>query len=150
MDGMQISTNAAVILRDKGAMPGETSRELTQELASWADLILTMTTNHKKQVILDFPEAVDKTYTLKEYALSNELTKAKIQEREQWISELQIKKALQQPVTAEDQSRLDLLDEGIPDFDIMDPFGRHLAVYRDCADEIEQAVKKTIEKLVAE
>jgi protein-tyrosine-phosphatase len=147
VDGMQISTNAAVILRDKGATPAVTSREMSAELAEWSDLILTMTTSHKQQLIQQFPSAIDKTFTLKEFAWNDPITRAKFEAREQLISELQIKQALQQPITDEEKRQLKELEEGLPAMDILDPFGRHLAVYRDCANEIEASVKKTIERL---
>jgi protein-tyrosine-phosphatase len=147
VDGMQISTNAAVILRDKGATPAVTSREMSAELAEWSDLILTMTTSHKQQLIQQFPSAIDKTFTLKEFAWNDAITRAKFETREQLISELQIKQALQQPITDAEKRQLKELEEGLPDMDILDPFGRHLAVYRDCANEIEASVKKAIERM---
>ncbi len=147
VDGMQISTNAAVILRDKGAIPAVTSRELSAELTAWSDLILTMTTSHKKEVIQQFPDAMDKTFTLKEFAWGDAITRAKMEAREQLISELQIKQALQQPITDAERQQLAKLEKEIPDMDILDPFGRHLAVYRDCAAEIEASVKRTIDRI---
>jgi protein-tyrosine-phosphatase len=148
VDGMQISANAAVILRDKGAaIPAVTSRELTAELMDWSDLILTMTANHKKEVIQQFPGAMEKIFTLKEFAWSDPLTKAKLEAREKLISELQIKQALQKPITDLEKKQLAELEEDLPDFDIIDPFGRHLVAYRDCAAEIEAAVKRTIDRL---
>lgn len=147
VDGMQISTNAAVILRDKGAIPAVTSRELSAELIGWSNLILTMTTSHKKEVIQQFPDAMDKTFTLKEFAYSDAITRAKMEAREQLISELQIKQALQQPITDAEKHQLSQLEKELPDMDILDPFGRHLAVYRDCAAEIEASVKRTIDRI---
>jgi len=147
VDGMQISTNAAVILRDKGAAPAVTSRELTGNLIHWSDLILTMTMSHKKELISQYPEAVDKTYTLKEFAWSDPITRAKQEAREQLISELQIKQALQQSISEEEKQQLLELEDGLPSMDILDPFGRHLAVYRDCAEEIEASIKRVIERI---
>ncbi|MEX2414797.1 MAG: low molecular weight protein arginine phosphatase [Paenibacillaceae bacterium] len=147
VEGMQISTNAAAILRDKGAIPAVTSRELSAELTEWSDLILTMTTSHKKEVIQQFPDAVDKTFTLKEFAWNDAITRAKLEAREQLISDLQIKQALQQPITAAEKKQLLELEKELPDMDILDPFGRHLAVYRDCAAEIESSVKRTIDRI---
>lgn len=147
VEGMQISTNAAVILRDKGAIPAVTSRELSEELTEWSDLILTMTTSHKKEVIQQFPDAIDKIFTLKEFAWSDAITRAKLVAREQLISELQIKQALQQPITEAEEKQLLELEKELPDMDILDPFGRHLAVYRDCATEIESSVKRTIDRI---
>ncbi len=39
----------------------------SSEEAEWADLILTMTANHKQFIHQQYPEAKSKTYTLKEF-----------------------------------------------------------------------------------
>lgn len=44
------------------------STAITKEMIQEADLILTMTRSHKSYVIGAVPEAISKTYTLKEYA----------------------------------------------------------------------------------
>jgi protein-tyrosine-phosphatase len=120
---------------------------LSAELMEWSDLILTMTTSHKKDLIQQFPSAIDKTFTLKEFAWSDAITRAKLEAKEQLISELQIKQALQQPITEAEKQQLMELEQELPAMDILDPFGRHLAVYRDCAMEIEASVKRTIERM---
>jgi protein-tyrosine-phosphatase len=136
-----------VILRDKGATPALTSQELSAEHVDWSDLILTMTTGHKKDLIQQYPDAIDKTFTLKEFAWNDAMTRAKLEAREQLISELQIKQAIHQPISDEEKQRLFDLEQGLPEMDIIDPFGRHLAVYRECADEIEASIKRTIKRI---
>ncbi|MGF7058868.1 low molecular weight protein arginine phosphatase [Brassicibacter mesophilus] len=44
------------------------SSQLTKKLVDKADLILTMTVNHKYALLNMVPDAVSKTFTLKEYA----------------------------------------------------------------------------------
>lgn len=44
------------------------AQPVTDELVEWADLILTMTTQHKDAVISLFSASLNKTYTLKEYS----------------------------------------------------------------------------------
>lgn len=39
----------------------------TQTLGAWADLILTMTSSHKQVIARQFPQFMDKVFTLKEY-----------------------------------------------------------------------------------
>lgn len=147
VNGMPISGHAAEILRDKGATAPPVSQEMTEELAEWADMILTMTTSHKKQVIQQFPGAVDKTYTLKEFAAADSEQSRIVEERERLVSELQIKLALQQPISEEEKDKLMLLEEILPDFDIIDPFGGRFEAYRSCAEEIEAAIQRMIGKL---
>lgn len=108
--GIPISRYAEQILREKSAVAGGNgSQSLTAVWIQWADLIITMTLNHKEQLVQQFPAAIDKTWTLKEYA------------------------------------GIDEADTG--DYDISDPFGSDLAVYRQCAEEIEQAISRTLDKL---
>lgn len=108
--GAPISRHAEEVLREKSVVPGDGgSQDVTDLLMEWADLILTMTMNHKKQLVHQFPAAIDKTWALKEYA------------------------------------GIDDADTG--DYDISDPFGSDLAVYRQCAEEIEQAIGRTLDKL---
>lgn len=47
------------------------SRKITKDLIDKADLILTMTTSHKIQLISMNPEVSNKIYTLKEFACNN-------------------------------------------------------------------------------
>jgi len=149
MDGIPISGHAASILQETGAVPNsQGSKTLTPQLVSWADLILTMTMNHKKHVLQRYPAAIDKIYTLKEYAGSDDQeTNAILAELERLTSELQISKALNQPVTHEQQMRLFELEAQLPNYDIADPFGGNLDAYRYSAEEIETAIRKIVDKL---
>lgn len=47
------------------------SRQLTKEMIDKADLILTMTNSHKRAIISMNDKALDKTFTLTEYAYGN-------------------------------------------------------------------------------
>lgn len=147
VNGMPISGHAADILQDKGAECPMASQELTAELTEWADLILTMTTDHKKQVIQQFPETVGKTFTLMEFAAADSEQSRIVEERERLVSELQIKHALQQPITDEEKEQLLKLEEMMPEFDIIDPFGGRFEAYRFCAEAIEAAIELAADKL---
>ncbi len=68
IQGQPPSKNAVEVLREKKIdITGHRAAPLTKELIQRADLILTMTRNHKEQVIKLAPWAKVKTYTLKEY-----------------------------------------------------------------------------------
>ncbi|MCF6093204.1 low molecular weight protein arginine phosphatase [Microaerobacter geothermalis] len=62
-----ISKHAADILQEKGINPDHFSQSVSQSLIDWADLILTMTQNHKFALIQSFPSSVGKVHVLKEY-----------------------------------------------------------------------------------
>lgn len=85
-------------------------------LDSW--LILTMTEEHKHIVLVNWPEAKEKTYTLREYADMN----------------------------ANSDDAPDLFE--VPRFDIIDPYGEDVEEYEECANEINEAVKKVVDKLI--
>jgi len=67
--GQRASKNAVQVMQEKDLdISSHQARPLTPELVQQADLILTMTRNHKAQVLQLAPDAKEKTYSLKEYA----------------------------------------------------------------------------------
>ncbi|MFD1735166.1 low molecular weight protein arginine phosphatase [Bacillus salitolerans] len=66
--GSPASTNTELVLKEKNIEINHSSKQLSKELIDWADYIFTMTTSHKQLVGERFPEALDKTFTLKEYS----------------------------------------------------------------------------------
>jgi protein arginine phosphatase len=151
MDGMAVSRHSSDILREKGASEGVTgANSLRRDTVQWADLILTMTMSHKRALLERHPYAVDKVYTLKEYAEVSPSAMDTLRQKEELLSELQMKQALGQTITREERERLLLLDQLAPDFDISDPFGGSRQDYNQVAKEIEQAVAGVLERLKRE
>lgn len=67
--GQKASKNAIESLVEKNIdLSRHMSKPLTKKLVDEADLILTMTTNHKMQITHAIPGSEKKVYTLKEYA----------------------------------------------------------------------------------
>lgn len=67
LEGGGISENAkAVLEHDQINFEHMTSQVKLQDI-EWADLILTMTWAHKNMILHTFPNALNKTFTLKEY-----------------------------------------------------------------------------------
>ncbi|MGG1552488.1 low molecular weight protein arginine phosphatase [Paenibacillus ferrarius] len=147
MTGGPISRHSAALLQEAGFEETISSFAIQSSDIAWADLVLTMTNGHKRTVIQRFPHAVDKTFTLKEYVEDNTENLEAIAERERLISELQMKQALSQAITAEERDRLYTLEDAIPDYDISDPFGGSLSDYRTTAAEIEACLAKLVRKL---
>ncbi|RKD21989.1 protein-tyrosine phosphatase [Caminicella sporogenes DSM 14501] len=105
--GQKASKNAIEVMKERNIdLEGHISTPLTKELVEESDLILTMTRNHKEQILNALPEVKEKVYTLKEFV------------------------------------------EDATGFDISDPFGQDIEVYRKCADEIEEALKKALNKII--
>lgn len=146
-EGLSISEHTARILKDKGIANQLTSKAVTEQGIEAADLILTMTTSHKRYLIERFPQIVDKAYTLKEYVADDPAVMDLIQERKELIAELQMKLALSQEITKEEQERLIALEQDMPNYDVMDPYGGSMEDYRRCADEIEACLIKLLRKI---
>jgi protein-tyrosine-phosphatase len=147
IDGLPVSAQAVETLRQRDIEHKSTSLALTSEAVGWADIILTMTVNHKRGLLQWHPEAVEKIYTLKEYANQDAQVLADIEELEQLYTELHMKQALGQQLTTGERRRLLELERRIPSFDIVDPFGGSLAIYNSSANEIEDALVKLLDKL---
>jgi protein-tyrosine-phosphatase len=67
-DGQQASEYARQVLIQRGINHNHRAQRLNDELINWADLVLTMTKGHKSAILHFFPHAIEKVYTLKEYA----------------------------------------------------------------------------------
>lgn len=147
LDGQAISDYSAQILREHGIADSFVSRSLTDDTVQWADLILTMTQSHKRLVISRYPDAVEKTFTLKEYVEDDEAALGKIAENEQLIADAQVKQALGETITEEQRKRLSELQKTLPNHEIADPFGCDLETYRRCAEEIRECLDKLLRKI---
>lgn len=145
--GGAISRNSDAILKEAGFRDKISSLAIEQAEVQWADLILTMTVGHKRSVVQRFPDVVDKIYTLKEYVEDSPEVLRALEERERLAAEIQLKQALAQTVSSEERSRYLQLERSIPDYDISDPFGGSLDIYRATAEEIGQCLDKLVQKL---
>ncbi|MEK3883705.1 low molecular weight protein arginine phosphatase [Paenibacillus sp. PL2-23] len=147
IDGLPVSSNTLHTLKKRSIEHRGSSRALTAEAVEWADLILTMTASHKRDLLQYHPEAVDKTYTLKEFAYMDDRLQQDIQELEGLYTELQMKAALGQQLTPGERQRLLELESRLPSFDIADPFGGSQALYDSCSEEMEEAIRRLLDKL---
>lgn len=67
--GAQMHPSSARVLADLGGDPtGFRARQLTDAMAVGADLTLTMTRDHRRQVLARAPRAMSRTFTLREAA----------------------------------------------------------------------------------
>lgn len=119
-EGGRASPGAMEVLSERGIdAVGHSSALLTPELVEEADLVLTMTSNHKRIVLHMCPAAGEKVYTLREYVLDNGDKKS----------------------YAPDAGYI----KG--DHDISDPYGRSVEIYRESAEEIEKYLGMLIDKI---
>ncbi|MDP5276814.1 low molecular weight protein arginine phosphatase [Chengkuizengella axinellae] len=147
MDDHPISENAAQILKEKGLSTRITSNKVTEEWVDWADYIFTMTMNHKRHVIEYYPQAVDKTFSLKEFVEENTNITNQLEERDQLIAEAQLKISLGQEIPEHIKQKLLKLETDMPNYDISDPFGGTIGDYQIVAGEIEELLNKLLKEL---
>lgn len=65
--GDTIAPQAKEVLTSKGIQTEHRAQRLDQELIEWADVIFTMTQQHKNAILLESPNLDKKVYTLTEY-----------------------------------------------------------------------------------
>jgi len=119
LEGDNASPLAIEVLKEKNIdIKSHRSTALTPELIKEADLILAMTYNHKMAVLHMCPKSKDKVFTLKEYVLNDG-----------------------------EKSLISGLELGGNNYDIKDPFGQNIEVYRKSAKEIEDNLKNLIKKI---
>lgn len=147
VEGMPISHHAEAVLRDHQIEDRITSTPISRELANWADLILTLTHSHKRQLIQFVPEAASKTYTLKEYVENDEQVLRDLEQLRSLYATREMNRAMGRPLDAQDEQLLIELQQRIPVYDISDPFGGSRDDYEVTAAEIRISLDKLIIKL---
>ncbi|MEF2968200.1 low molecular weight protein arginine phosphatase [Paenibacillus sp. M1] len=148
--GMSISHHAGAVLKEQGIEDRILSTPLHAELVNWADLILALTEGHKRQMIMSFPDAADKTYTLKEYAENDPVVLVEREELQRLAAEIETDRALGREPEAAALRRLTELVRRMPVYDISDPFGGSREDYNRTAAEIRSALEKLLERLMQE
>ncbi|UHA76027.1 low molecular weight protein arginine phosphatase [Paenibacillus sp. 481] len=147
-NGTSMSEHAAQVLKQYDASNDSfQSTSVNQEDIQWADLVLTLTVGHKQQVLYQFPEMTDKTYTLKEYVLDHKQAEQAQQALQALIADLQLKLSLGTQPTEEERAQLIELQRQCPNLDISDPFGGSLEQYQATAAEIRAMVELLLDKL---
>ncbi|MBJ6361874.1 low molecular weight protein arginine phosphatase [Paenibacillus sp. GCM10012307] len=147
MDGLPVSPFALQALAAMDIVHSGSSRTVTAESVARADLILTMTTGHKRHLLERYPQAVDKAYTLKEYVEDDPGVLADIAELETLYTELHMNRVLGGKLSDKQRQRVLELERRIPGFDIADPFGGPLSRYEQAADEISILLERLVNKL---
>lgn len=154
--------NAITALKEIGIPLEHTSQPVTKHLLDWADLVLTMTTGHKQSLILEYPNYQEKYYTLKEYASETDkeswenLKKAYadyeekrslfIQKNEHKLDNNRLNERIASEFQ-EDMNKILELEANLINYDISDPFGGELRIYRDTLKELDKYIELLIKKI---
>ncbi|TMW72157.1 low molecular weight protein arginine phosphatase [Alteribacter natronophilus] len=174
MPGMGMSQGSRNALDEKNIPHSHKSNTVSGELLNWADLVLTMTQDHKRRIIEQFPQMSKSVYTLKEFAYDSPENREKKQKLDREAAELEMKRvrftndnrdkveeynsngdvAGQQELERElleeirpHREEIDRILEDYPTVDVADPFGGSDEVYRQTLSEIEEAVDRLVERL---
>ncbi|RYG71704.1 low molecular weight protein arginine phosphatase [Lentibacillus lipolyticus] len=153
--GQRPNEMAMDVLKQKGVSMDTASQPVTDELLDWADLVLTMTTQHKQSLILEHPDFQEKLYTLKEYV--SYADKEIWDELKQRYAAYELKRsslaAKQQTSDQEneqlqgDWEEIQRLERTLINYDISDPFGGDRTVYEKTLAELETYVDELLKKM---
>lgn len=148
-DGAPMSQHAAAVLeeQDIGNHHEFRSAALDEKRVQWADLILTLTTSHKRHVLQQFPGAHSKTFALKEYVSDPEQDQEQYQQLQSLAADIQLKLAMGQAPSEEELVQFAELQRLVPTMDVADPYGGSLEQYRMTAAEIQAALARLLDKL---
>ena len=153
---------ATQALNERGIQMDHQSQPVTSGLLQWSDVVLTMTTQHKQSLIIDFPKYQDKYYTLKEYV--SEADKEVWLELRETYADYELKRSTfirenqskmdgarlhrqLEDYLSEDITKIQRLESNLINYDISDPFGGSLQIYQKTLDELDQNIDKLISKL---
>lgn len=161
-NGEQANRNAILSLENRGIDLDHQSQQINKRLLNWADLVLTMTTQHKQLLIVKFPNFQNKYFTLKEYVSEADkkiwdelkVLYANYEEKRSLFIQANQHKLdnviLDQQLAAhlrEEVEQIRQLEGNLINYDITDPFGGDLQVYEAALGEIADQIDLLAEKL---
>lgn len=147
--------NAVDALKEYNITMDHLSQPVTDKLLHWADKVLTMTTQHKQSLIMEYPNFQNKYFTLKEYVSEadkevwNELKKAYadfeekrslfIQENQHNLDNVLLDQKLAEHMK-DDIEHIKRLEANLINYDISDPFGGELRIYQETLAELDKYI----------
>jgi protein-tyrosine phosphatase len=173
VDGDPMSVHAQEALAERGVTADHRAAMLEETDLEWADLVLTMTIQHKRFLWEAFPDHQEKTFTLKEYIRELESggqsqalpgaakgdgvpgpaqTEAQAEDTPQTEAPTgdtpETAPVQPGPAQAKDFS-WEYLEKYFSSLDVRDPFGGDLEDYRRTRDELEASIRRLLDLLAA-
>lgn len=162
VENQHASPKAIEALKQKQIEFEHFSQPVTKELLNWADVVLTMTTQHKQSLIMTFPQFQEKYFTLKEYV--SEADKEVWRELKQAYADYEEKRSIFiqknqhkldnslldqriQEHLSEDIENIRRLEANLINYDISDPFGGDLQTYQRTLEELDKYIDLLKKKL---
>ncbi|GAE92516.1 low molecular weight protein tyrosine phosphatase [Gracilibacillus boraciitolerans JCM 21714] len=143
--GSPASEGASQVLRQQGISYDHQSQPVTKELMEWADLVLTMTQQHRDMLKQNYSEYGTKVFTLKEYTASDyeqvwtALKEAYAQLEEAKLTDSDEKERL--------SHKIKQLEDIVQKVDVSDPFGGNHMTYQKTYEELDKYLALLIKKL---
>ena len=144
-DGAPASAQTMEILRENHIQYEHSAQTVTFELIEWADLVLTMTTQHRDVLKQQYPTHAPNIFTLKEYVLPEyeelwkKYTSLYAQMETEKIETGQIHPSLFEKIKQ--------VEKQLPSIDISDPFGGDLTIYKKTYEELHKYLELLEKKL---
>ncbi|MGY2126982.1 arsenate reductase/protein-tyrosine-phosphatase family protein [Blastococcus sp. SYSU DS0617] len=139
--GSAMHPDSALVLAGYGAQPGDfRARQLTEALPAQADLVLTMTRSHRRDVLAAAPRGLSRTFTLREAAAlldlvppADHLPGDSLADRARALVAAMASARAQRP--------------GGGDDDVRDPIGHPVEVHQEVGDAIVEALLPVLGRL---
>ncbi|SDK15367.1 low molecular weight protein arginine phosphatase [Sediminibacillus albus] len=160
--GQRASQSTLDVLARKQIKMDHQSQPVTLDLLHWADLVLTMTSQHKQSLAMQYPAFNEKLFTLKEYVMEGDqetwekLKKAYsdleekraifMKENGKKMDPYKMDKALHDYLR-EEINNIRQLEAILPNYDISDPFGGNVNTYQVTLQEIEKYIELLAKKI---
>ena len=147
MTGDPMTSQSSDAMAERGYKPGaHKARDLTPELLTASDLVITMTLDHRSDIARMLPKASKYSFTLDELArlasflmtdpeFSEEFKKKPKETREQYLA-----RAIKEAILLRG-----MVPTGEEPKDVMDPYGEPLDVYTQVAKQIDEMLKVIVE-----
>ena len=142
--GSGMHPDSALVLRGLGGDPDDfRARQLVDDMAIDADLTLTMTRAHRREVLKVAPRALSRTFTLREAADLLQLVGDDVDLPGENLAE-RARALVRAMGMARSQRQSDSEDD-----DILDPIGRPLEVHQEVGEAVAAALIVVLGRIVA-
>lgn len=140
-EGEAMERKSALELEERGFDPaGHRARHIDRAQVASADLILVATVTHREYIAERFPEAVDKTFLVRQFGRITEDLLAREGNAALPEGEAAVRGKALVALAAERR-------EQYPEDDLSDPWGLSRAVYSQIADQLEDALEPVADAL---
>ncbi|MGY1664594.1 arsenate reductase/protein-tyrosine-phosphatase family protein [Geodermatophilus sp. SYSU D00696] len=143
VSGAAMHPDSALVLRGLGGDPsGFHARQFVGAMADGADLTLTMTRQHRRDVLRAAPRALSRTYTLREAAGLLDVIGEDVDVASADVVE-RARRLVQHLASARSRWRSG------PEDDVEDPIGQPVEVHQDVGEAIAVALIRVLERLAS-